>query len=94
MPSQDLSRQSLSPPRRVPDLDSYDVDGFDDPFASPSPQPDENTSKKRKQEDGLGIDEEISVAKRARVPNVKLDESACVGVPGSLSERDAGRAVN
>lgn len=94
MPAQVASPQALSGPRRVPDLDSYDVDDFDDPFASPSPQPDENTSKKRKQDDSLGIDEEVSVAKRARVPNVKLDESACVDIPGSLSERDAGRAVS
>ena len=54
-------------------LDNYDVDDFsDDPFASPPP---ESSTKKRKEPDsGLGIDEEVDVKKRARVPNVKLDE--------------------
>lgn len=54
-------------------LDNYDVDDFsDDPFASPPP---ESSSKKRKEPDsGLGIDEEVDVKKRARAPNVKLDE--------------------
>ena len=57
---------------RHDDLDNYDVDDFsDDPFASPPPE----ESKKRKEPDsGWGIDEEVSVQKRARVPNVKLDE--------------------
>jgi replication fork protection complex subunit Csm3/Swi3 len=57
-------------------LDNYDVDDFsDDPFASPPP---EAANKKRKEPDsGLGIDEEVDVKKRARVPNVKLDEERC-----------------
>jgi hypothetical protein len=61
------------PTERHDDLDNYDVDDFfDDPFASPPP---DASSKKRKEpESGLGIDEEVSVQKRARVPNVKLDE--------------------
>jgi len=75
-----MPSQLSEPPtgaRRAQDLDSYDVDDFDDPFRSPSPQPD--ASKKRKQGEGdLGIDEEVSVAKKARVPNVKLDETASV----------------
>lgn len=60
-------------------LDNYDVDDFsDDPFASPPP---ETTSKKRKEPDsGLGIDEEVDVKKRARVPNVKLDEERFVRI--------------
>lgn len=93
MPAQVASPPAMSGSRRVPDLDSYDVDGFDDPFGSPTPQPDENTSKKRKQDDSLGIDEEVSVAKRARVPTVKLDESAYVDIPRSLSGGDTGRVV-
>ncbi|KAI6756502.1 hypothetical protein HG531_014117 [Fusarium graminearum] len=54
-------------------LDNYDVsDLSDDPFASPPP---EASNKKRKEPDsGLGIDEEVDVKKRARAPNVKLDE--------------------
>lgn len=59
-------------PARHDDLDNYDV-GYlsDDPFRSPSPP-----SRKRKEPEksGLGIEEEVSVQKRARVPNVKLDE--------------------
>lgn len=59
------------PPNRHDDLDNYDLS--DDPFASPSPSP---QAKKRKEppSQGLGIDEEVSVQKRARPPLVKLDE--------------------
>ncbi|POR36366.1 Chromosome segregation in meiosis protein 3 [Tolypocladium paradoxum] len=59
------------------DLDDYNVaDLSDDPFASPSP-------KKRKEPDsGLGIDEQVSVQKRARVPAVKLDEDRLLGPAG------------
>jgi hypothetical protein len=58
------------------DLDNYDVgDLSDDPFRTPTPPP----SKKRKEADsGLGIDTEVAVQKRARVPNIKLDEDRCV----------------
>jgi len=64
------------------DLDNYGVDDLsDDPFASPSPQ-----SKKRKEpassSNALGIDEEVSVQKRARVPAVKLDEDRLLGPAG------------
>lgn len=53
------------------DLDDYGLDS-DNPFASPPP---ESSTKKRKEPDsGLGIEEEVSVQKRARVPAVKLDE--------------------
>lgn len=64
------------PPNRHDDLDNYGIDEFDDPFASPSPP---SSPKKRKEpaSQGLGIDEEVSVQKRARVPNVKLDEERC-----------------
>ncbi|KAF4953680.1 hypothetical protein FSARC_12341 [Fusarium sarcochroum] len=62
-------------------LDNYDVgDLSDDPFASPPP---ESSTKKRKEPDsGLGIDEEVDVKKRARVPNVKLDEERLLGPKG------------
>lgn len=56
------------------DLDDYGLDDSDNPFGSPTPPP-ESSSKKRKEPDsGLGIEEEVSVQKRVRVPNVKLDE--------------------
>lgn len=58
--------------QRHDDIDNYNVgDLSDDPFRSPSPPP---TSKKRKEGDDVEIDEAVSVQKRARVPNVKLDE--------------------
>ncbi|KAK8074096.1 chromosome segregation in meiosis protein 3 [Apiospora phragmitis] len=59
------------------ELDNFDVDDFADPFADSG---DENSkgkadtqSKKRKDASGLGIEEEVNVAKKQRVPNVKLD---------------------
>ncbi len=61
--------------RRAPEpIDNYYLDDdFDDPFASP--ERDNGKNNKRKEPEGLGIDEEVSVAKRVRVPRVKLDES-------------------
>lgn len=54
------------------DLDNYNVgDLSDDPFATPSPP---SKNKRKTNDAGLGIDEEVDVLKRARVPTVKLDE--------------------
>lgn len=56
------------------DLDNYFLheDLEDDPFASPNG--DNSASKKRKSPgDGLGLDEEVSVEKKARIPRIKLD---------------------
>lgn len=65
----------LTTAARHDDLDNYDVNDFsDDPFASPEPEQSQSTKKRKEPDSGLGIDEEISVQKRARVPNVKLDE--------------------
>lgn len=62
------------------DLDDYGLDDSDNPFASPTPPP-ESSSKKRKEPDsGLGIEEEVSVQKRVRVPAVKLDEERYIYV--------------
>lgn len=63
----------MATPTHHDGLDDYNVDDFsDDPFASPNPSP---NSKKRKEPDSeLGLDKEVSVQKRARVPNVKLDD--------------------
>lgn len=60
------------------DIDDYDVD--DDPFAESggedaSAQNNNTQSKKRKDATGLGIDEEVAVAKKVRAPAVKLDET-------------------
>lgn len=68
------------------DLDDYgfeDTNDPDDPFSSAWVNP--NTKSKIKNVDsgskgnpaasaGLGIDEEVEVTKKARVPRVKLDE--------------------
>lgn len=57
-------------PTRLDDLDTFFLDGDldDDPFA---PSKDSN---KRKGPGDLNVDEEVSVAKKARVPRVKLDQ--------------------
>lgn len=77
------------------DLDDYGPEGgeedldLDNPFASPH-SPGESSSKKRKEPpSGLGIEEEVSVQKRVRVPNVKLDEEKLLGPYGitMLKER-------
>ncbi|CEI61220.1 hypothetical protein FVEN_g6054 [Fusarium venenatum] len=71
-------------------LDNYDVaDLSDDPFASPPP---EAFNKKRKEPDsGLGIDEEVDVKKRARAPNVKLDEERLLSAKGIPKLRQRAR---
>ncbi|KAI9904456.1 hypothetical protein N3K66_000985 [Trichothecium roseum] len=88
MASVDASRPALEA------VDNYGLDDLsDDPFRSPSPPAD---SKKRKEPDsGLGIDKEVSVQKRARVPNVKLDEAKLLGPNGipNLRRRAAGLKI-
>ncbi|KAJ4298390.1 chromosome segregation in meiosis- protein [Collariella sp. IMI 366227] len=58
-------------------VDDYLADwGDDDPFRSPSPEPAKsgaNVNEKKK--DTLGIDKELDLKKKARVPRVKLDET-------------------
>lgn len=75
MPSKTDSRNAQSADF---DLDNYFLEGDldDDPFASPKPgdRPDSGANKRKEPGDGLGIDEEVSVAKKARVPRVKLDQ--------------------
>ncbi|KAH9905406.1 Swi3-domain-containing protein [Xylariomycetidae sp. FL2044] len=64
-------------------IDDYDVD--DDVFASDnddSAQKTDTHSKKRKDASGLGIEEEVAVAKKPRVPNVKLDENRLLSEKG------------
>jgi len=65
-------------------LDNYFLDDdFEDPVASP-PRNATADASRRNQPGGLGIDEEVSVQKRARVPRVKLDETrfalTCIGL--------------
>ncbi|KAH7018232.1 replication fork protection component Swi3-domain-containing protein [Microdochium trichocladiopsis] len=76
-----MSGRKSSPPTANLDIDDYDVD--DDPFASePEDKQKPASSKKRKDVTGLGIDEEVAVAKKARVPNVKLDETRLLSEKG------------
>lgn len=63
------------------DLFNYDVDDENDPFSDnykPTIPTDttreQPTSKSNKNAAGLGIDEEVEVAKKIRAPRVKLDE--------------------
>lgn len=80
MPTKTAPR-AYSPPGKDNDvLDNYfQNDVFDDdPFASPPPNAGNKDNNKRKQPEGLGIDEEILVKKRAIVPRIKLDETLLV----------------
>lgn len=75
MPSKTDSR--IAQPADFDDLDNYFLEGDldDDPFASPKPdKPGSGANKRKAPGDGLGIDEEVSVAKKVRVPRVKLDQ--------------------
>ncbi|EGO53235.1 hypothetical protein NEUTE1DRAFT_73667 [Neurospora tetrasperma FGSC 2508] len=57
----------------------------DDPFRSPSPETartNKTNNKKRKEPDTLGIDKEIDVTKKARVPRVKLDDARLLSDKG------------
>ncbi|TLS22186.1 uncharacterized protein PpBr36_09985 [Pyricularia pennisetigena] len=73
----------------VPALDNYlpDDEDFFDPFASPTNSPTQSpkskaAAKRSEPDGGLGIDKEVSVAKRARVPRVKLDETRLLSDKG------------
>ncbi|KAI0465697.1 replication fork protection component Swi3-domain-containing protein [Xylaria cf. heliscus] len=88
MASRLASRPSAPAATPANALDNYDVD--DDPFADSgddAAQKDRDAdpqSKKRKDANGLGIDEAVSVSKKPRVPRVKLDETRLLsdnGIP-------------
>ncbi|KAK2007506.1 replication fork protection component Swi3 [Colletotrichum eremochloae] len=65
------------------DLDNYNADDFEDPFQSPLPDAkDGSSTNKRKKAEALGLDEEVEVAKRVRVPRVKLDEARLLSENG------------
>jgi hypothetical protein len=74
---------------RGPEAEAFVEDylaGWDDedPFASPEPPSKSNDAngKKRKGTDALGIDEEIDLKKKPRVPRVKLDEGRLLSEKG------------
>lgn len=80
MPSKTDSRNAEPAASNFDDLDNYFMDGDvdDDPFASPKPDDNSKSNKRKEPGDGLGIDEEVSVAKKARVPRIKLDQERYV----------------
>ncbi len=56
------------------DIFDYDVDAPISKFAPEPAKEKPTSSNKRKSGAGLGIDEEVEVAKKVRRPQVKLDE--------------------
>ncbi|KAK0749093.1 replication fork protection component Swi3-domain-containing protein [Schizothecium vesticola] len=77
-------------------VDDYLADWDDDPFRSPSPEPGakkkDDNSKKRKEPDTLGIDEQIDL-KKPRAPRVKLDEARLLSENGIPKLRKMARKV-
>lgn len=98
MPSKTGSRNAEPAASNFDDLDNYFMDGDvdDDPFASPKPDDNSKPNKRKEPGDGLGIDEEVSVAKKARVPRIKLDQEryilAQLWLPRSPGSRANDRA--
>lgn len=76
-----MASKSTAAQSNLDELDNFFLDGDldDDPFASPKGDKNGTNSNKRKEPgDGLGIDEEVSIAKKARVPRIKLDQDRFV----------------
>lgn len=71
-------------PAVIPDIDDFGVDDFNDPFADSGDEQGktDSQSNKRKQPDGLGIEEAVAVTKKPRAPNVKLDEDRLLSDKG------------
>ncbi|KAG6355488.1 hypothetical protein INS49_003450 [Diaporthe citri] len=82
MPSKTDSRNAEPAASNFDDLDNYFMDGDvdDDPFASPKPE--DKWNKRKEPGDGLGIDEEVSVAKKTRVPRIRLDQDRLLSEKG------------
>ena len=74
MPSKTDTQRGGAKRPVLDELENYFLDGDleDDPFGSPNANEARN---KRQDSEGLGIDEAVSVQKRAREPRVKLDET-------------------
>ncbi|KUI69560.1 Chromosome segregation in meiosis protein 3 [Cytospora mali] len=95
MPSKTDSRNAQSAPADFDDLDNYFLEGDldDDPFASPKPvdRSESGPNKRKEPGDGLGIDEEVSVAKKVRVPRIKLDQERLLSQKGIPALRKRAR---
>lgn len=64
-------------------ISDYLADWDDEPSRSPSPKPAKKDDKGRKEKsktDVLGIEQQIDVKKKPRVPRVKLDEARSVAI--------------
>lgn len=87
MPTKTAASGPSKEPRNFTEDYLADWGSDDDPFRSPSPEPgaggaSKKNEKKRKGEDILGIDEQIDLTKKARVPRVKLDETRLLSEKG------------
>jgi hypothetical protein len=82
-------------PTAIQDVDDFGVDDYDNLFASSGDEGAKNDAKnnKRKQSDGLGIEEAVAVKKKARVPNVKLDEARLLSDKGIPKLRAKAREL-
>ncbi|KAI0476322.1 DSHCT domain-containing protein [Xylariaceae sp. FL0804] len=79
------SKRKASPPRKPLNnrIDNYDID--DDPFAwlnDDEPQKASGELNKGTEAADLGISEEVKIAKKPRVPRVKLDEARLLSEKG------------
>ncbi|KAI1325690.1 Swi3-domain-containing protein [Xylariaceae sp. FL0255] len=93
MASRAAANRPEPPKRPAAAIDDYDID--DDPFAESGDEAARNKtdSKKRKDASSLGIDEAVSVAKKARVPRVKLDETRLLSENGIPKLRTKARSL-
>lgn len=75
-----MSSKAAAATSNLDELDNFFLDGDldDDPFASPKGNKNDSNNKRKGPGDGLGIDEEVSIAKKARVPRIKLDQDRFV----------------
>jgi replication fork protection complex subunit Csm3/Swi3 len=79
MPSKTAFKPSDAATRKEGNfVDDYLADWDDDPFRSPSPDPARKDKTAEKKKDVLGIEKELDLKKKPRVPRVKLDETRSV----------------
>lgn len=74
--------------QRTPnDLDDYDVE-LEDIFQEPNVSSVSDVLGTRNEREGLGLDDAVSVTKRARIPRVKLDDQR-YGLACSSEQQDS-----
>ncbi|PKS12373.1 hypothetical protein jhhlp_000577 [Lomentospora prolificans] len=80
------------PPRVSDDLDDYDIeleDFFEDDQSAPLP----HGKGLQEEREGLGLEDAVSVVKRARIPRVKLDEQRLLSEDGIPRLRKRARKL-